>query len=255
MRIQQFNLDRRDIIVVFTGYMFGAWTFYPIIERLRGHRVIVVDNIGEVHALEPSRSYVETVADVAAAVRNVTSSRFHLIGFSMGGFVAQVFADRYPERLKSLILMGTCGLPEFRRSYRNDALDVLDTLFDQSADGFFKLCTHSIFSEHYLKEDAAHTLVRTHFEQNIPDREQCRGQLLMLLDILKGSRSVSISDTPCLVLYGRDDKIVPEHWTQALAKYISPSPQFVAFPNGHMFIFEHAPAVVMVVAKWLAKVG
>lgn len=43
------------------------------------------------------------------SINAVTSESFHLVGFSMGGFIAQNFASLYKERIKSLTLVASDG--------------------------------------------------------------------------------------------------------------------------------------------------
>lgn len=48
-----------------------------------------------------------TIDDMIEAVHKVLSPKFNLIGFSMGGHIAQEFALKFPERVERLILMGS----------------------------------------------------------------------------------------------------------------------------------------------------
>lgn len=47
-------------------------------------------------------------------ILEIQHARFHLIGFSMGGYIAQEFAVRYPNRVESLTIIGASafGYPE-----------------------------------------------------------------------------------------------------------------------------------------------
>lgn len=51
---------------------------------------------------------VERLREFADAMK---LSRFHLVGHSMGGHAAGVFAARYPERVQTLTLMNAAGVP------------------------------------------------------------------------------------------------------------------------------------------------
>lgn len=75
------------------------------------HRVLVLDHRGHGRSGAPAdrESYtVERMAeDVEALVTLVGFDRFHLVGHSMGGMVAQEIALRRPERLLTLTLEDT----------------------------------------------------------------------------------------------------------------------------------------------------
>lgn len=84
---------------------------YQIPEFLRTHRVLVLDNRGHGRSEAPGDRAAYTVEamahDVEALVEEVGFDRYHLVGHSMGGAVAQETALRAPGRLLSLTLHDT----------------------------------------------------------------------------------------------------------------------------------------------------
>lgn len=85
------------------------WVWQPLIEALpaTGHRGIAVDWYGD--SDPPWGGYdVSGYADQAREVLDALNiDRTVLVGHSLGGVTALVFALRYPERLSGLILVGT----------------------------------------------------------------------------------------------------------------------------------------------------
>ena len=53
--------------------------------------------------------YCKNLDEMLSKVADIAWDQFHLLGFSMGGYVAQVFAATYPERIQSLCLVATSG--------------------------------------------------------------------------------------------------------------------------------------------------
>ncbi|MNJ96824.1 4,5:9,10-diseco-3-hydroxy-5,9,17-trioxoandrosta-1(10),2-diene-4-oate hydrolase [compost metagenome] len=47
--------------------------------------------------------------EMVEAVAQSPWNKFNLVGFSMGGYVAQAFATKFPERIESLFLVATSG--------------------------------------------------------------------------------------------------------------------------------------------------
>jgi len=78
------------------------------------HRVISFDMLGHGGSAKPAGPY--TLADFVAQVERVADAlglaQFDLVGFSMGGLVAQGFAARHPGRVRGLVLLNTV----YRRS-------------------------------------------------------------------------------------------------------------------------------------------
>ena len=63
---------------------------------------------------------VADVQDIAAAAGS-GSAPFHLVGHDWGGQVAWVFADRHPDRLRSLTILSRPHPRAFRRAFQEDA--------------------------------------------------------------------------------------------------------------------------------------
>ena len=72
------------------------------------YRVIVFDNRGIGGSTGSVPNSIDAMADDAVAfMRALGLQRTHLMGFSMGGFVAQTIAYKYPHLVDKLILTGT----------------------------------------------------------------------------------------------------------------------------------------------------
>jgi len=103
---------RGDAVVLVHGYTgdLGDWR-HQTADLARDHRVLVMDHRGHGRSSAPCdrASYtIERMAeDVLALVDAVGFERFHLVGHSMGGMVAQEIAIGAPERLLSLVLEDT----------------------------------------------------------------------------------------------------------------------------------------------------
>ena len=84
---------------------------YQIPEFSRTHRLLVLDNRGHGRSQAPASREalsIERMADdVEALATHVGFERYHLLGHSMGGAVAQEIALRSPHKLSSLILEDT----------------------------------------------------------------------------------------------------------------------------------------------------
>jgi proline iminopeptidase len=53
-----------------------------------------------------------TLADFEAVREKLGIARWHALGFSYGGFLASAYAERYPESVKSLALLGSTGVDQ-----------------------------------------------------------------------------------------------------------------------------------------------
>lgn len=102
-----------DPVVLLPGLQSGANSWLPLIDRLGRHWPLSV----------PMGHQFET--DTAAMARSVlhqSPARFHLVAWSMGGYVALEVLHQAPERLLSLTLMATSARAEAPDNFpRRDA--------------------------------------------------------------------------------------------------------------------------------------
>ena len=112
MHYQLHGPESGEPLVLVHGYTgdIGDW-FDQIDEFSKTHRVLVLDHRGHGDSEGPadisSYTIVQMADDVEALVDHVGFERYHLVGHSMGGGVAQEIALRRAERLLSLTLFGT----------------------------------------------------------------------------------------------------------------------------------------------------
>lgn len=100
-------------LILIPGFASGAWNWFRQIEDLaKDFQIITFDprGIGQSKASnEDSQNLsMETfVADVAQILDELNIEKAHVLGASFGGFVAQEFVLKFPERVNKLILACT----------------------------------------------------------------------------------------------------------------------------------------------------
>jgi pimeloyl-ACP methyl ester carboxylesterase len=91
------------------GGSSSIW-FKQIKEFRKAHNVLLLDLRGhgrsERGRWKKGDSFREVADDVVEVMDKLRISRSHMIGMSLGTIVAQTLAERYPDRVKSLILGG-----------------------------------------------------------------------------------------------------------------------------------------------------
>lgn len=95
----------------FSGSADGAWinpgTFNAI--AIAGYRVIAIDHRGHGQSdkpHDPDRYGVQMAEDVRRLLDHLQIPQAHIVGYSMGGKIANAFRARHPDRLLTLTLGG-----------------------------------------------------------------------------------------------------------------------------------------------------
>jgi len=103
-------------LVLIMGYRLSsaAWPA-KFVDALAGRfTVITLDNRGTGRSDKPVTGYAlaNMARDVAALLDEIGVERAYLLGYSMGGAIAQEFVRQFPHRVAGLILCATmCGGP------------------------------------------------------------------------------------------------------------------------------------------------
>lgn len=95
------------------GSDLQAWAL-QVPALARHFRVITYDNRGAGRTSAPDKPYsiAGMADDLAALLDALHIEKAHVLGYSMGGMIAQEFALRHPARLEKLILLATTARPD-----------------------------------------------------------------------------------------------------------------------------------------------
>jgi 3-oxoadipate enol-lactonase len=99
-------------VLLLHGWMFAADTnFFPVYEALQaaGYRVIALDHQGHGRGLRTAAPFrlAECAADAAAVLRTLRAEPAVVVGYSMGGPIAQLMARDHPGSVAALVLCAT----------------------------------------------------------------------------------------------------------------------------------------------------
>jgi pimeloyl-ACP methyl ester carboxylesterase len=232
-----------DTIVLLHGYgadkdRFGSLTPY----LRRRYRLVIPDlpGFGEHEALcHLDYGTAAQVKRLDAFVRGVGLKRFHLFGASLGGYIAALYAARFPGKVLSLGLMAPAGVTAPERS---------------EAQQFFEQTGRNIFL--YTSAEAVDALIDflIHRPLVLPmrvkrywagfGRENLVWRQKIFDDLVAGGlnrlddRAAEIQ-APTLLLWGEDDRICHVSSVQVLLRLIPDCRAFVFQSCGHIPLVEY----------------
>ncbi|MBI5949012.1 MAG: alpha/beta fold hydrolase [Chloroflexi bacterium] len=229
------------VLVMGLGGDLQGWAF-QVPALAATFRVITFDNRGAGRTSAPDRpcTIAQMADDLAGLLDHLKLPKAHILGFSMGGAIAQEFALKYPARVNKLILVSTAA--SFAGATANLVRSWVDVRrSNMSREQQVRLTANWLYSADLL-DDAAR------FEGSIknslanpypqPDHAFIR-QAEAVLAFDTRDRAAGIK-APTLVLAGKEDMLVAPRRTEKLAALI-PGASCQSLSGGHVGIIEFAP--------------
>jgi pimeloyl-ACP methyl ester carboxylesterase len=117
IRAHRFGDPAGPLVLCVHGLSANARGFDPLAASLSsfGYRVVAIDLRGRGHSTtSPPGTYgwKRHALDVLAVAAELSPDRFHLIGHSMGAFIAMQACELAADRLRSVTLIDAIGFPE-----------------------------------------------------------------------------------------------------------------------------------------------
>jgi len=260
-----YRLEGRDdapLVVLVHGFSTPSFVWNDHVAPLvdAGYRVLTYDNFGRGLSDRPNAMYdadlfdrqLDELLDALGVNRRVD-----LVGYSMGGAIATIFATRHPERVRSLALIAPAGLGV---EGGGNAELLLHPLI---GDWVMRLFDARLFYNVAAKE-AKGAPNPGAFLADFNRQLEYRGYGDALLSTMRhyplrtahdAFATAGRSPRPVLVIWGEDDEIVPfAHATELMA--LMPQAQLRSYPGmGHNITFAQAPLVSRLLTDFLAMQG
>ncbi len=217
-------------------------------------RVTVVDNRGVGRSSLPAGEF--TVADMAADAAGLCDAlgiaRAHVMGFSMGGAIAQELALTRPELAASLVIVGSwCYSDRLFRTFIESAEWSAGIADDERKWLMsFLASTYSVAVFEDGRVDAFCEAALNNPYPQTTEAFQATARAIMHHDTRDRLATIT---APTLVIYGEEDVICPPRHSHQLASLI-PGAQLVGIPAQAHQPFQEGPAAFneIVLGFWVS---
>jgi pimeloyl-ACP methyl ester carboxylesterase len=229
-------------LVMIMGYSgtMDAWEPRFVDALGRAHRVVIFDNagIGRTSALPAPLTITAMANQTAALIETLHLGRPDVLGWSMGGMIAQALAVLHPALVRHLILCAT--LPGNGRATLPSSA-VAKALVDPASVAVALDLLFPSDQHHAMEEFVSQITQFPHFY--VAPAGVDRAQLGSLASWLAGKeaagRHIEEISAPTLVADGRDDVLVPTANDRQLTSVIKGA-KLVLYPDsGHAFFFQY----------------
>jgi pimeloyl-ACP methyl ester carboxylesterase len=243
-------------VLLIQGLGYATWGWARTEPALaESFRVVAFDNRGAGRSDKPDEPYsVELLAGDALAVLDALGERpAHVVGFSLGGYVALTLAERQPDAVASLVLLGTtCGGP--------DATGVPETTLAAW------LGAAGLEPAAYARETMPLSFAPGWTEQHPDEFEELlaarlahptpgfawRRQFEAAEDFLERGVDPARVAHRTLVIHGTDDRVVPYANAELLASRLPNSELLRVDGAGHLALLERSEAVDDAIVRFLS---
>jgi 3-oxoadipate enol-lactonase len=227
----------------------------PAVSEAR--RVILFDNRGTGRSpKDPPPESIEQLADDAASVLDgKVVEPAHVLGHSMGGYIAQTLALRRPDLVRSLVLVGTGAGEPTHEPVPSATLDQWFANAKLPPEDYARRTMHLSFAEGW--REANESLYEEFVAERIeyPTPPECwRAQYDACVAFIGHGLPIERISVPTLVVHGDADRVVPISNGRAIAERI-PDAELEVFPgSGHFPYFEDPERFASVVSRFLDRV-
>lgn len=221
------------------------------------HHVIAFDNRGiGASSGSPSNSMEEMADDAVTFIKAMGLQQVDLLGFSMGGMIAQEIVLKEPKLVRKMIIAGTGpaggeGISSVAMVTFYDMLRGFLTGQDPKQYLFFNRTPNGI-------ESGKAFLARIKERSENRDKEISVSAFLAQLKALyswgkKEPADLSVVQQPVLIANGEADRMVPTQNTRDLARRLPNSTLIIYADAGHGGIFQYHADFVPSALEFLAK--
>ncbi len=228
----------KEPLLLIAGLGQGAWVWRDVLATLERDRPVVVfeaRGTGSLAALPARRSVGEMAADARAELDRPA----HVLGFSMGGYVALTLALGEPEMVRSLLLFATGGggpgrvpRPRYVADAVTEALGLPDEEFAARTMPFTMAPGWAEANPERFED-----IISARIEQPTP-YELLEAHASACFHFYEAGCDVESLRLPALVVHGDQDLIVPVENGRMLAQRL-PCAEYVELQGrGHNLMLE-----------------
>ena len=232
--------ENRDwmVLIMGLGFDISGWQF-QVPEFAKEYKVLVFDSRDVGRSDKPDASYsIKMMADDTVRLMDrLDIEKAHIVGSSMGGFIAQEMAINYPERVRSLSLVSTSA----HYTMYLTAADIIKELKEKEVSeeliakmNLFLGCTDSFLRNDELVKMAIDMMLNHPYPQPL---EAYIRQYKACREFDARNRLHKVK-APTLVLVGNQDVALPPSYSKELAEKIPGAKLVVLDGGGHGFNFE-----------------
>lgn len=228
-------------LVLIPGLQSDISSWLPLIKRLGHHFALTVPR---------GQQFSPDINAMAKHVIEQSPNRFHLVGWSMGGYIAFEMLRQAPEKLASLTLIATTAAPESLDSRERRRL-ALDLARDEGLRGYqtanLQKC---LFAPEEFERESFEHLLKASETLGLSALET---QISAIMDRPDSLPDLTSCNCPVLIIAGRNDNIIPIEHSRNMHAALPASTFHEIADCGHCPPMEKPDYVSKLLVDWLSS--
>jgi 3-oxoadipate enol-lactonase len=242
LHVEDLGYPKGEAVVFLNGVMASTSSWYTLMKYFvkNDFRVVLHDFKGQLRSDHPEGSYTfkEHAEETIMILKQLGIHRAHFVGTSYGGEVALNIGFRYPEFVKSLVIIDSTS--EFDMKMKIEIERWIELCKLKDGYQFFHGIAKSIYGKTFLKKNKKSMEERAIATSKVPD-SYFEGQIKLyetfIHDVNMTDRLHEIK-APTLVVCGDQDHLKPLKFSKKIHDEILGSELVVLEDCGHVAIFE-----------------
>jgi pimeloyl-ACP methyl ester carboxylesterase len=244
-----------DTLLFIQGLGYDRNGFGPLPHLLAdGFRVVVFDNrgVGESDVPDGPYSVAQLATDAVAVLDAVGAESAHVLGVSLGGFIAQELALMHPGRVRKLVLCSTAPgsvPPSYPMPQRG--VDAFSRFPSMEREAGLRLMVENSLGEHGVEKrpELVEEIYRYRLERAGPLAGwQAQAYAGATFDAYERIPAIA---APTLVVHASADTVVDVRNAELLVERIPGAQLHVVPDRGHLVIWEEGEMLAPVVREFL----
>jgi pimeloyl-ACP methyl ester carboxylesterase len=243
------------LMIMGLGGTYSHWDERFLEDLRRDHEVIIYDHrgVGKSSRVEAPFTMSQLAADAAGLLEALGVAQAHVVGFSMGGMVAQELALSRPDLVSVLVLASTyCGGPGSQSAREGTMRRLAEPAARGDREGSVQAAWEVNTSPEFAKDEEAHA----RFMEIGAERRVALAVLgAQLRAISEHDTSVRLPSlkAPTLVIHGTTDAMVPVENGRMIARLVPGARLEILEGAGHLFFWEAPLPAATLVREHIAE--
>lgn len=262
-KIEYYKFGSGSPIILISGYAVNvsSWDSRFLAALAKEHTVIIFDNrnVGGTYIHSGNYRSKDLANDLFALTQKLKLQKINVLGFSMGGMIAQQFAVLHPQAVENLILLNTAIAGNASVAPNPNVKNILFQLPQNKLVRYAK--TLSLFFPGGNQIPMALNVINYHFkpthylEKEITPEVLKQQQNLLLNWQHDDATKAQIEklNLPVLVLNGGADAVIPPANSDVLSKEIPHAKLLRWDGGGHAMIYQYPYELAGVIDGFIAK--